>query len=75
MNYPSRSWSTFPGVAVHWIETAVLTMAYLVARTVLGVDAGVNWTLGGEIMLLATLVLFLVWLYARPRRTDPTHVS
>ncbi|MDR6117658.1 hypothetical protein QE370_000842 [Aeromicrobium sp. SORGH_AS981] len=67
MHRPSRSWTTIPGILVHWTEMTLLALAYVYARHLVGVDPTPDWDLAGSIVLLGTLVLFLVWNYGRPR--------
>ncbi|WP_229053137.1 hypothetical protein [Aeromicrobium sp. Leaf350] len=66
MHYPTRSWTTVPGIIVHWIEMTILTYAYVYVRHLVGVDDRPDWEQAGSIVLLGTLVLFLVWNYGRP---------
>ena len=67
MRHPSRSWTTIPGILVHWTEMTLLALAYAYARHLVGVDPTPDWDLAGSIVLLGALVLVLVWNYGRPR--------
>jgi hypothetical protein len=67
VRYPSRSWTTIPGILVHWTEMTLLVLAYTSVRHLVGVDPTPDWDRAGSIVLLGTLVLFLVWNFGRPR--------
>ncbi len=67
MRYPSRSWTTIPGILVHWTEMTLLALTYVYARHLVGVDPRPDSDLAGSIVLLGTLVLFLAWNYGRAR--------
>lgn len=70
MRYPDRSWTTIPGILVHWTEMTLLVLVYVYVRHLVGIDPAPDWDRGGSIALLGTLVLLLVWNYSRPRDDD-----
>lgn len=70
MRYPSRSWTSLPGIAIRWAEAAVLFFLYVAGRLALGLDASLDWKQWGSLVLLSTLIHGLVWNYGRPRGSE-----
>lgn len=66
MRYPTRRWTSFPGVLVHWVEMSSLALVYVLGRRLLGLDHLIDWKQWGLLVLLSTFVLTMVFIYGRP---------